>query len=82
MKSQHNVLGFFLSIMFMTTGALCTLDLDAGLSALLLSVELVAVSPTASEPELSAGIGCDVVVPLHHVFPARSWIQGLTAALC
>lgn len=66
----------------MTTGALCTLDLDAGLSALLLSVKLVAVSSTASEPELSAGIGCGVVVPLHHVFPARSWIQGLTAALC
>lgn len=58
-----------------------TLDLDAGFSAAPLRLELVAVSHAASEPELSAGVGCGVVVPLHHVVPAGSWIQGLTAAL-
>lgn len=64
--------------MFVTT---CMLDLDAGLSAALLSLKLIAVSLTASEPELSAGICSGVVVPLHHVVPARSWIQHVAAAL-
>lgn len=58
------------------------LGLDAGFSAALLSLKPVAVSQTASEPELSAGVGCGVVVPLHHVITTRSWIQGLAAPLC
>ena len=69
---------FFRTCMFVTTGVL---DLDAGFSAALLGLKLVAVSLTTSEPELSAGIGRGVVVPLHLVVPARSWIQRLVAAL-
>lgn len=57
------------------------LDFGAGFSAALLSLKLVSVSWTASEPELSAGISYGVVVPLHHVVPARPWIQRLVAAL-
>lgn len=57
------------------------LDCGAGFSAALLGLKPVAVSPTASKPELSTGISCGVVVPLHHVVPAGSWIQGLAASL-
>lgn len=68
------------SCVIVTTG-MCVLDLDAGLSAALLSLKPVAVPLTASKPELSTGISCGIVVPLHHVVPTRSWIQGLAAAL-
>lgn len=60
---------------------MCMLDLDAGFSADLLSLELIAVPLTAAEPELSAGVSYGVIVPLHHVVPARSRIKGEAAAL-
>lgn len=59
----------------------CASGLDAGFSASLLRLKLVAVSQTASKPELSAGVGCGVVVPLDYVLAARPWVQDLVAPL-
>lgn len=59
-----------------------SIELDAGFVTLLLGLKLVFVSQTASEPELSAGVRRLIIVPLHHVVPARSWVQDLPAALC
>lgn len=57
------------------------LDLNTLFFADLLGHKLVAVSETASEPELGAGVGGGIVVPPHHVVSARSRIQGVTATV-
>lgn len=56
-------------------------ELHAGFPAAPLTVKPVLVSKATSEPELSAGVGYGVVVPLHHVVPTRPRVQSLVAAV-
>lgn len=57
------------------------LRVDAGTPAAGFGFKVVAVALTTAVPELSAGVGLGVVVPLDHVLPTGTRVQSLTAPL-
>lgn len=55
------------------------LCVDAGIPAVSFSLKVVCIALTASIPELCAGIGLGVIVPLDYVLSTGTWVQRLTA---